>query len=508
MNRRIAIAAVPILFAAALLYRIDAPFLRHRESVPAYFANAARNHVRLGLGQTRLGMIEISSPDPDVYPNWRAYFYPNRPFVSALVTSGWFRLFGVSEAVMRLSLIAASLGALFAFLKLVERLIDPKWAPLALAFFALNPLFWYFSIIAVHLVYALAFSLAAWACWVRWDESRRSRILMGVFLGLACESDWPGYYAAISIGVDALLSHRRRIAAGVALLAAASFALHLLHLLWIDPEHGPLIRRFLAAGAGRSVQGLPGPLAFLVSQGREAALYFTVGMIVLAGVGVRRLPRRVWLLAILGLDELVFSRWAHVHDFLQYSLTPFVAAAAAVGVESLWTSASRKAVASALIVLAALQSVWITGDRLTRRGANEVLYRAGVAIRERTAPRDRVLITVADERQFTPYYADRYTAGVEPEESVLMVHPSGVHVPVAGVEDLAAHFHDFSVVLVGDPDGAAKEIGFFRGQKPPESFRFLEATHPLRRSLETLATSKETHGAFVLYRLREPYSPR
>src|SRR5204862_1438005 len=130
-------------------------------------------------------------------------------FLSVLITSVWFRIFGDGEAVLRVSLLLAALGALIAFLKLAERLVDPRWSGLATALFALNPMFWYFSIVAVHLTYALAFSLAAWACRVRWEEHRRYRILTFVFLFLACESDWPGFYAALSMAVDAFLERKK-----------------------------------------------------------------------------------------------------------------------------------------------------------------------------------------------------------------------------------------------------------------------------------------------------------
>src|SRR5205823_8080940 len=98
-----------------------------------------------------------------------------------------------------------------------------------------------------------------------------------------------------------------------------------LHLYLVDPDRGPLVRRFFAAGAQRSAQGLPNPLAFGVGELRELGLYFTIGMAVLAVVGMRRLPRRVWLLALLGLDEVLFMRWAHVHDYLTYPLVAFAA---------------------------------------------------------------------------------------------------------------------------------------------------------------------------------------
>lgn len=491
-------AAVAVLFAGGLFINIGRPFLRHREGVGAAYATWARNHLRLGYGQTRLASYEISAPDPSVYANWRDYCYPNRPFLSVLITSFWFLVFGDGESVLRLSLIVAALGGLFAFVKLAERLLDRRWVGLAAALFALNPMFWYFSVVAVHLVYALTFSLAAWACWVRWEEQRRFRILTFVFLFLACESDWPGFYATLSIAIDAALQKRRRLAVGLFAVGVGVFVLHLLHLWAIDRT---LIRRLLSAGVERSAQGLPGPVDFVKGEVRELGLYFTVGLGALALAGIRRLPRRVWLLALLGLDELLFMRWAHVHDYLSYPLAPFFALAAARGVETLWTTTPRKIAVAALLGLAALQSLWITGDRLTREGAYEVTYRAGLAIREGTRPDDRVLITIADQRQFMPYYADRYTAGIEPGEP-LMVHPSGPRFPATGVEDLERYFPDYTVVLVGDPDRAATEIAFFKGKRAPAEFSFLDPDHPLRKKLEAQAVSKELRGAFVLYRLR------
>ena len=502
MKRWAAPAAIVVLFAAALFIHLGRPFLRHREMVASQYAIMARNHVRLGYAATRLASYEVSAPDLSVYPYWREYCYPNRPFLSVLITSLWFRIFGDGEAVLRLSLLLAALGSLFAFWKLAERIVEPRWVGLATAIFAFNPMFWYFSIVAVHLTYALAFSLAAWACRVRWDEGRRFRVLTVVFLFLACETDWPGYYATLAIALDALLQKRRLEAAGLFSLGLGTFGLHVLHLLWVDPDHGPFVRRLLSAGVQRSAQALPGPFAFLFGEAREIGLYFTVGAAILAAIGFRRLPRRVWLLALLGLDEVLFMRWSHHHDYLSYPLAPFIALAATKGVERLWASPRFKMAAQGLLALAAAQSLWITGSRLTREGAYEVNYRAALAIRGSAAPQDRVLITIADERQFTPYYADRFTGGVEPGEPALMIHPSGGRFPAQSVEDLERYFPDFTLVLVGDPDRAASEIAFFKGKRPTEDFRFLGPDHPLRRKLETTAVSKTIVGAFIVYRLR------
>ncbi len=496
-------AAIAALFTAGLLVGIDRPFLRHREGVPAYFAGVARNAVREGTVKTRLGFLETSSPDLSVYGEWRDYYYPNRPFLSVWITSLWFRAFGWGEWVIRLSLIAAALGTLAAFLALARRLLGDRWAVVAAAFLAFNPMFWYFSVVAVHLVYSLCFSVAAWACRVRWGEGRRWRVLTFIFLVLACMSDWPGYFAAFALAVDAWLERPRPWSAAFLGTGLACFGLHLLHLLWIDPAHGPLVDRFLSAGTERSAAGLPSLGAFFLSEAREAGLYFTAGGLLLAAAGLRRLPRRAWILVLLGLEELVFMHWAYLHDFLSYPLTPFFALAAAKGAETLWTSKPRRAVVVALAALAAAQSLWITGDRLTRNGATEVQYRAGLAVRETASPSERTLLTIADLRQYTPYYADRYTAGIEGGTPLrLMVHPSAGGIPVTGVGDLERFLPEFTWALVGDPDLAAREIKFFGGKRPPEAFGFLGPDHPLRRAIEARATAKVERGAFILYRLK------
>jgi len=458
--------------------------------------------VRLGLGQTRLASYEVGAPHLDQYPEWRAYCYPNHPFLSVLVTSMWFRVFGNGEAVLRFSLIVVSLGSLFAFLKLAERRFDARWAAVATALFAFTPMFWYFSITAVHLVYALAFSLAAWACWIRWEESPWCRAFTFIFLFLACQSDWPGYHAALSIAIDAFLRRRRAAAAGALGLGLGCFALHLLHLYGVDPAHGPLVKKLLNVGVARSAQGLPSPAAFASSELRELGVYFTPGLLALALVGFRRMDRSGWLLALFGLDEFLFMRWSHLHDYMTYGFSPFFAMAAAGGAKALWEHPRRRILAGALLGLAAAQSVWIMTNRLGREGAYEVNIEAGRAIREGTDERDRVLITVADQRFHSAYYAQRYTAGVEPNEPSLMIHPSGDRFPAPDVESLEQYFSDYTVVLVGDPDRAASEIRFFKGQRPPPQFRFLDASHPLRRKLEATAIRKTERGPFILYRLR------
>lgn len=490
------VAAVAFVFAVALLVHLRAPFVRHGESVGAHYAVMARNHVRHGFGVTRGANLEVSSPDLSVYRGEvLRYVYPNRPPVSVLVTAAWFALFGASEAVLRLSLIAASLGALLAFHAAARRLAPPREALLATGVFAFMPLYGYFSVVAVHLVYALAFSLAAWACRLRWADGLRWRMLAGLFLALGCLSDWPAYYAALALAIDAFRSRQRAAAAGFLGVAAGAVALHAAHLAWVGG--GDLVRRFVAAGAERAV--FPNVPAFAVGEARELALYATVGVLVLAAAGARTLPAAAWLLALLGLDELVFARWAFVHDYLTYPLAPVLALAAARGACVLAAAPRGRWAVAACLSLAAAQAAWVTGNRLTRFGAYELEVRGGQAVGSVVAPHERALILFAQQRQALSWYADRWTAGVEPGEDLLRVHPSGGGVPVG---DWAARFGDVDWVVFADPALVAEQVAFFRGAPPPEAFRCHGPDHPLRRAAAARATEVVESGPLVLYRMR------
>lgn len=264
----------------------------------------------------------------------------------------------------------AALGTLWAFFLLARRFLPDSWSLGATALCAFNPMFLCFSVVAIHLVYALCFSVAGWAC-------QRFRILSIVFLALACLSDWPGYFAVLAAAVDTAISGRWKTVVVMIGLALGMMALHLTHLIWID------------------------------------------------------------------------------------------------------------------------------GGRFTRFGAYEVNYRAGVAIHETVSPREKTLITIADLRPYTPFYADRYTAGVEPGIPLRLQVSNAARGEILGsMEDLVRFLRDFDVVLVGDPEAAAWNLRFFGGRPPPASFGFLGPNHPLRRRIEREAVSKSVHGAFLLYRMR------
>ena len=65
-----------------------------------------------------------------------------------------------------------------------------------------------------------------------------------------------------------------------------------------------------------------------------------------------------------------FFRQAYEHDYLTFSMAPFMALTAAAGLRDLWERPKLKLAAAGLAVLALLQAAWVNGDRLTRMGGN------------------------------------------------------------------------------------------------------------------------------------------
>jgi hypothetical protein len=456
MKRAAVLAGIVTAYAALATIRLTSPFHRHHEGICATHAVHARNHVLHGLGVTRLGHLELGGEDLSVHPGWRDDFYPNRPTVSILAPALFIAVLGDAEWVFRLNLVLVGAATVLVFAALARRLLDPPWDLVASGIFALLPIFTYFSHIATHLSYVLLFSLLAWYANLRWDDGRRFRVLLFLSLVLACQSDWPGYFAAFSIAVHRFRGLRSPLSWAVLGVAVACFALHLLHLAWLVPD-GRLVKRFLLGGADRSFLESPPLLAYVAEEAREIALYFGAGTLVLAVAGWIRFVRTrhavPLLLLLLGLEEIVFTYLAYWHDFLTYPLLAGVALAAAEGAAVLWARPRARPAVVALLVAAAVQAAWVGAGLHTQPGPYDDALRVNAAIRAHTSPRDRVLLTLPDAKRLGQYYSRRFVASCEGRDTRLSIRYAGAFVRIASEEDFVRHLSAersrYDVVVVG-----------------------------------------------------------
>jgi predicted membrane-bound mannosyltransferase len=506
-RRRLFLGILGVVFAGTCSIGLTRPFLRHQEAVVARYGSYARNFARMGVWESRFGMIQVNAPDMSVFGDWRDHYYPQRPALSAILLSFWTRIFGDGEASLRASLILVGWASILLFHALARRLLPEPWDLIATVLFALNPMFLYYSLIAVHYVYALLFSLAAWAAAVRVKEGRKHVVLMFTSIVLGCFTDWPPYFTALSL-ILYFWKERRALSVSIGAVAVACFGLNLLHRWSLDPRS---VGKLFAVGAHHVALGGVSPFAYLYSEAREIGLYYTLGLTVASILGtvalVRRRERTVLLFALFGLEEVLFFRQAYEHDYLTISLAPFMALSAAVGLRHLWERPKLKLVAAGLAGIAFLQAVVVNGDRLTRMGGNEPAWRSAVLIREQTGPRERSLLAM--ENPMIEYYADRYASRIDTIAKKLSLSPKGP-VKIDRIEDLVAHLErgdaGFDVIVVGAAERATANIDFFRKvglvSSEFEKWGFFTADHPLRRLLSKQARREESHGAFQLYRMK------
>lgn len=461
------------------------PFLRHHESNGTEFGKHARNHLKFGLGKTRGLMLDVSGPSLEAYPDYRHYFYPNHPPLSALLLAGAFGLFGVSEAVFRATLILLSIAAVLLFRRVAARLLAPPYDLAATAIFAFLPSFAYYSVVTCLQVTALVGVLAAVLLYLRWCETGRRREFAGLVAAIAwaCFSSWPGYYVAPAL----LAAHfrsgkpRGRWVAALLGLNIALFGAYALHLWAAEPRDLDALRQLGEAALTRSSLGGPGLLRYLAGEARELGLMMTFAALALAlfwGFSLAKGPRRppdrlVAALALLGLDEALFARLASAHEYYSYFLCVFVALAAAGGLERLAAALRerpawlRRGALGACAALFLAQSAWVLGRRLTLEGGYEFYHRLGIAIAETTRPEDKVVILTDDIRFYTPYYADRYSVWYNRNDGRLVTENTGGIVAPFGPEALRAFLREnrqgFRYAVTADRDGIRRHVRVLAG---------------------------------------------
>lgn len=511
-RRSIGIAGACALYLVLTCPGLTQPFLRHREGICATHAVHARNHVIFGLGITKGGNLELGGTDLSVYEDYRDDFYANRPAVSVLGPSTFFWVLGWKEWVYRLNLIVVGLLSILVYSGVARRLLPAPWDLVAVYIFALMPIYAYFSHIANHLDYVILFSLLAWYANLRLDEGPRFRVLLFVSLFLACNSDWPGYFAAFSIAAHRFKGLKSPVSIGVCGLALGCFALHLLHLWWLGPDIRH-IKRFLIGGHDRSLLLSPSVGAYLLEESREVVVNFTAAVTAMAVVGgVAAFRERRWtvfFLALLGLEEVVFTYLAYDHDFLTITLVPFAATLAAGGAAWLWTRRGGRAMVLTAGVLAVAQGLWVNIELQRRPGGHDIPWRAAVATREHTLPKDRVLLTIGTRKRLDQYYSERKVSSREWTTDLLCVRYAGTGVRIPVGEDLSRHLLEnkdkYDVVVVADLDTADRE-GLLKegGITREEAIRlgFCNPASPIRKTAESLSVFWEVAGPFLIYRLR------
>lgn len=410
---------------------ITMPFVRHRESSMTEQAKLARNFNKFGLATLKFGPLDVSGPSLENYDNWRQYYLSNRQVLPLMIFAGDFAVFGVNEWSMRLVLILVGIGSIMTFYFISRRLLPPVlgeradiFVLVAVAAYTLNTSFWYFSTVANVYSMTLLAIQGCLLCYLRWITlpTRWRFLTVAITFFIACNVGWPAYYLGVVFAVHSMFILKRGFlhSSTFLLLPICFFCVHLLHIYLLDTAGGSIISRMGGIVLERSSLAGPGFFEYITGEGREIALYFGLAVCFFSVVGVWKClksPGReaslILLLILVGLEEVLFARWAHNHDYFSYVLNPFFALTATVGVSLVCALFQgkflEKCIVPLFLLLEIAQSTYFTHSRYTRVGAYRFYYELAGAMNSVTSSSDRILVLTDNLQLYTPFYSDRYT---------------------------------------------------------------------------------------------------
>lgn len=509
------LAAILVIMVAAQSINLNAPLLRLHESSLTQFGKQARNQLRWGPGITKFGLLNTTGPRLDYYEDYRKHFYHSPALPGQILALG-FGMLGESERTMRMVGMGCAVWAVLMFFWLLTALGlrgCHRLAPVAV--FALNPMFAYFSIVALQMVLALAFGLTALSAYWTWRSTQRKRWLVlmfaAFFLGAHCV--WAIFYFMVAVALHLLVEKPRRAPLAFLVLALGPifFATYLLHLYVQDPS---ALKYLWRSFQERSQVGIPLSI-WASNEVREFGVYHGI-LIPLAVIGLIRAVRRrdaldkfVLCLSVLLVDELWLREYATKHFWSSFPGVPFLVIAAAVGVtgivEKIRSQRAAGAVVTGILLICFAQSGAVLWDRLTRFGAYEFYYKMAVAARSVSEPHEKIGVVTDDISHYSRYYLDRFTISyIERERRLEIESFADVAQNVSPAEALESFVRaGVRYVIAAKKSEILEQVGFMRTLTDEQlgAFGVDTGSSELVRALDERYESKLIQG-FRVYDLR------
>lgn len=333
------VGVVMFLSVAVRTYGIKDPWVQGHLGWSGYRSgNIARNFVRFGYADTRMGAVRDVGP---VRPE--KFTYDEHPPLIYWLTSLSFHFFGIAEWSATLVPIVCSAGSIALLFMLAFRWWGLSVALLSAAFMVLVPMDAYYGRMVDHEAPTLLFSLLAFYLYTLWKEKRSRSYLIGVFgaLILAMLSGFPGYFVAPWLALYHIFSERyskSRWTIAILLLLSGPlfFLISAVYLRWLSGSFAILANRFairIAGGWGPWVFTLPElyRLEFERIRGLYTSTLMLLSVIWIAFMAWDVWHKRNWerhgfvaMLGGFGITYVVlFQQSAYQHDFMVYYLTPF-----------------------------------------------------------------------------------------------------------------------------------------------------------------------------------------
>ncbi len=380
-----------ILLALILTDHLAKPFIGHHDWNGVFYSQIARNYLRFGLLETKLG--QLTGPNS---------FYTHYPPLFPLTLAAAFKVFGISDLVSRLVPVGLTIAGL-----LVLYRISSSWVVIAVA---LTPMLRYFGQMPSQEPLIIFLTLVSFYFFRK--KNRVGFYLSVILNGL---SGWAGYFF-----YPLLFFLNRRWAIKACLLLVMTFFLHLLHVYILTGSFSGggifdalLLRLGFFPMLGKTEPELAGQftwLAYLIKEARMLTVYYTFTLLSLAALGLLFCRNRITLIFLAwGLSyPLIFSNVVFVHEYFNVFFWPFLAL-------SLVNLINRIKLKPALILIIFL-AIFLERNKfyqaLVKTKAFEPGYQLGLEI-NRLIPFGQTY-TVVNSREFIEsqnlfidYYSDR-----------------------------------------------------------------------------------------------------
>ncbi|MBI2310127.1 glycosyltransferase family 39 protein [Candidatus Collierbacteria bacterium] len=464
-----------VIFAAVMISPwLNRPFTGHHDFTGAFDSLMARNYLRYGLIQTKLGQVtSLAGVQPENF-SYHTHHPPGVPLLIAAV----YKIFGEHEWAARAEFAAFGLGSVY-LLFLLGKNFSGNTGWQAAVLMSSTILFIYVSVMPVYESPALFLMLIQFYGFCRFTETGRKRYLAlmtaGAFGGYIIA--WVTYFAAPILLVNEIRIRRWKyirllltfIGAG-----AGFFGLHLWHTKiltgsWFGGGLGAIFLHRLSATEETDPRYAFNLVSYVTTIARRIFDFYGWPILIAAGLGsavittdkTRKNERWLWYV-LLGTAlslPIVFRNYVFVHDYLLFYFSPILGLSAAVGINTIlgrlvpkfddgrWVPA---VVATAGLALAGYLSTKIVWQDL--RSSLE-WYEASKIIGERlrrtTKPGQMILVMntkLYDQEMQMQYYADRpilfpvngvgskATGGLDPD--IIVNVTSDYQFPAAALEKI------------------------------------------------------------------------
>lgn len=439
MKKRIYIAVSLFLLTAFLLsHNLNKPFYGEHDWNGVRYGNIARNYLRYGLLNTKLGQIENSGYVESKQFSYLTHYPPLLPILISLN----YKLFGISEWSTRFISLLATSGTILLIFLIGLHIWDIRKGLVASLLALATPLVLYFGKNPSHEALAVFFILLSFWGFLKYQKNgqRGFKLIFLFGLVMAQATTWVGYFLLPALTITLFLRKEfKQIKKLIPfwILSLIMFTVHFIHVAVLTGSvfGGNLLESLLQrSGILSEVQ----PSQFnLINYLGKTRLWFstlftnTLGFLVVIWLINKRFNIKDdnWPIFCLGLIGLIyailFSNALFIHNYLVFYFLPFVSLAASAGIFHISQEIQKRSNYltsfrwvrhfSLILIVIFLAATFYERksylDALIRSDADKLAVEIGRAINRQTLPNDIVLVSPLkfsySAENFLKFYSDR-----------------------------------------------------------------------------------------------------